>query len=160
MRLEIGNLVLAQQLRASYEPITVENSEATMELEVAQCSTYYCNSIKLKILILGVASPMIGQIQRIQLILSTNEDTIQQGEITVMSQSNLEILNFPDGNMKLTSENGESRLVSFSFTEGKLVMPKCCTHETIELFLPVRAPIGCYTHEVCIKDDKFYHSIL
>ena len=36
IRLELGKLVLSQQLRSSYEPIAVENSKATLELEVAQ----------------------------------------------------------------------------------------------------------------------------
>lgn len=36
IRLEIGKLVLSQQLRSSYDPITVENSKASLELEIAQ----------------------------------------------------------------------------------------------------------------------------
>ena len=79
----------------------------------------------------------------------TNDDTINRGVVTVSSKSGLQILDLVDGLMQITSSNGgESRKESFSFTKANFKLPPCNSHEIIELFFPVIAPLGTNDHEL------------
>ena len=93
----------------------------------------------------------MGQVQAIQLILITNEDTIRRGVVSVSSSSGLQILDHEDGIIQITSQDGTIRKESFQFSKANFQMPACDAHEVAELFFPVLAPLEAErTHEVSI----------
>ena len=92
---------------------------------------------------------MVGQIQAFQLTFTTNEDTIENGAFKVGSETGLSFYDF-EGEMKITSENGDVRMAPLKFQQSSALMPPCNAHEVVELFIPVKAPLGTSDHEVSI----------
>ena len=140
IRLELGKLVLTHSLRSAHSPITVEANHPSLEMDVSL-----------------PVSPIVGQIQAIHVTFTTNDDFIYNGMLSVSSSTGLEILDIEQGCLCVRDDKEESdwEWSEFTFKDGRLAMPDCSPHRTIQLAIPVRAPIGTQSHEVCSLEFCF-----